>query len=95
MKAAFAELTEKQIDYIESAQFDRMIVTKSDIAEATEVLELEGKAHEQLTAIRNAVVRHLADLKAAKRDTGDWAEFDRLSNNISAITCAIDGLLYA
>lgn len=95
MKAAFAELTEKQINYIEGAEFDRMIVTKTDIAEASEALELDGKTHEELTAIRNAVVKHLANLKGIRRDAGDWGEFDRLNTNLSAITCIIDSRIYA
>lgn len=95
MKAAFAELTRKQLDYIESAEFDRMIVTKSDIAEASEALELDGKTECELTALRNAVVQHLANLMSSKRDAGDWTEFDRMNTRLSAFCCIIDSRLYA
>lgn len=95
MKTAFAELTNDQKAFIENAEFHPVFVTGEQVKEVSEVLELDGKNFEELTALRNAVVKHLVDLKGRKRDAGDWAEFDKLSINISALVAVVDDRLYS
>lgn len=91
----FAELTNDQKAFIENAEFHPVFVTGKQVKEAAEVLELDGKNFEELTALRNAVVKFLADLKGSKRDAGDWAEVDRLNVSISALVAVIDDRIYS
>lgn len=91
----FASLTETQKSYLENATINGCIITRAEIAEAKEVLGLVGKTVEELTAIRNSVVRHLADFGNEAREAGDWDKFDQSRANMSGITCAIDSVIYA
>lgn len=91
----FADLTEAQIAYIESAEFNPVFVTGKQVEEATSVLELDGKSEGELHALRNAVVRHLSTLTSAKRDQGDSPSYNRLSVSLSALTAVIDNRIYA
>lgn len=90
----FANLTAEQKTYLENAGIGDCFITRDQIAQATEILGLAGKTREELRAIRNSVVRHLADIKTAAREAGDWSLFDTMANNLSGITCAIDSLIY-
>lgn len=91
----FAELTNDQKAFIENAEFHPVFVTGEQVKEVSKVLELDGKSFEELTALRNAVVKYLADLKACKRDAGDWAEVDRLNVSISALVAVVDDRIYS
>ena len=55
---------------------------------------LAGKTVQELTAIRNSVVRHLADLTSAAREAGDVKSFNDLHNNMSGITAVIDNYIF-
>lgn len=93
--AHIANLTAEQKSYLENAGIGDCIITGEQVKEAEEMLNLSGKSFEELYAIRNAVVRHLADIKTAAREAGDWGLFDQMANNLSGITCVIDNAIYA
>jgi hypothetical protein len=90
MNATFATLTTDQITYIENAGIGAFLVSKEQIDSIADVLDLAGKTVQELAAIRNSVVRHLADLSSAAREAGDWKTFDQMHNNMSGITAVID-----
>ena len=90
----FAELTERQTEYILGAQFKRHYITHLEIKQVNENLDLEGRSDDELHAIRNSVVSLLADASSEARSDEDWANFDRLNNNMMAITAVIDDKLW-
>lgn len=90
----FAELDDKQVDYILGAQFKRRYITHLEIKQVNESLGLDGRSADELHAIRNSVVSLLADASSEARSDEDWAAFDRLHNNMMAITAVIDDKLW-
>ena len=91
----FAELDADQLDYIEHAGIGPVFVTRAQATATRAELRLDGMDLDDLQAIRNAVVRHLADLKSNARDKRDTEAFDRLGQNMSGITAVIDHLIYS
>ena len=86
----FASLTEEQLTFIERVQIGDVVVMPEQIVEITEVLELADKSRNELTAIRNAVVRHLAGFKSVARLCENAKSFEHYSNALSGITAVID-----
>ena len=91
----FAELTPEQVEYIETAEFGKYVVKHGEIERTIDALGLREVGRDGLQAVRNSVVRHLADLGSAAREAGDWDTFDRTRRNMSAITAVIDNRVYA
>jgi len=94
MATTFATLTTNQINYIENAGIGDFFVTNEQVETTASMLDLAGKTVQELTAIRNSVVRHLADLTSAAREAGDVKSFNDLHNNMSGITAVIDNYIF-
>ena len=90
----FAELNEWQTEYILGASFGTHYISSLEVKQIRENVELEGRHGHELQAIRNSVVRLLADAGSTARTDGDWDTFDRLHNNMMAITAVIDDKLW-
>ena len=90
----FATLDGDQLHYIEHAGIGPACVTWAQRIAICAVLRLDGMSHDELTATRNSVVRHLADLASEARDRRDAEVYDRLSRNMSGITAVIDHCIY-
>lgn len=94
MATTFATLTTNQINYIENADIGDFFVTNEQVETTVRTLDLAGKTVQELTAIRNRVVRHLADLTSAASEAGDVKSFNDLHNNMSGITAIIDNYIF-
>ena len=90
----FARLDDDQLRYVEHAGIGPAFVTRAQATATRAVLGLDGMGADDLLAVRNAVVRHLADLKRAARDGRDMEAFDRLDRNMSGIAAVIDSLIH-
>ena len=95
----FAVLKSYQKVYLLNAGIEPVIIRGEQIDEACRVLNLEGLDEQGLRAMRNAVVRFLANAKDECRDeeTGefiDGARFFQLSDNMSGITAVIDNIMW-
>lgn len=93
-KPQFAELTDEQLTFIERVQIGRMFVTNEQAEEIAKVLGLEGMTREELTAVRNSVVKHLSTLASVVRDIGSMKSYDHYHNAMSGIVTVIDSHIY-
>ncbi len=55
---------------------------------------LEGKNKQELTEIRNSVVKHLSDKSSEARAVRNWTLYDKYHNNMSGIVCVIDEMIF-
>ena len=90
----FAELTDKQLTFIERLQIGDAFVTKEQADVIDEVLGLEGMTREELTAVRNSVVKHLSTLASVMRDIGSMKSYYHYHNAMSGIVTVIDSHAY-
>lgn len=88
-------LTDEQVDYIENAGIGDIIITGAQVKEAHRILNLDHKTRNQLTAIRNAIVKHLGDLTSRAIAEHDVAAYTRYNNNLSGLTAVIDEMVFS
>jgi len=93
-KPEFAELTDEQLTFIERVQIGRMFVTNKQAEEIAKVLGLEGMTREELTAVRNTVVKHLGDLASIARICENAKSYNHYHTAISGIVTVIDSHAY-
>ena len=93
-KPEFAELTDEQKTFIERVQIGRMFVTSEQAEEIAKVLGLEGMTRDELTAMRNSVVKHLGDLASIARICENAKSYDHYHNAMSGIVTVIDSHVY-
>ena len=93
-KPAFAELTEEQLTFIERLHIGDAFVTKEQADVIDKVLGLEGMTRDELTAVRNSVVKHLGDLASIARICENAKSYDHYHNAMSGIVTVIDSHVY-
>lgn len=92
----FAELTASQVKSLKAMGIGDTFVTNAEVEYVREVLGLEGiEDVEELRAIRNTVVRELADASDELMEAGDRKGFWQMRDNMSGITAVIDSAMYA
>lgn len=92
--AEFASLTDQQKTYMERVQIGDFFVTRDQATEIEQTFELAGKTTDELTAIRNAVVRYLSELTGIARTCGNVKSYSRYHNALSGITAVIDRQIF-
>ena len=93
-KPEFAELTDEQLTYIELVQIGCMFVTNEQAEEIAKVLGLEGMTRDELTAVRNTVVKHLSTFASIARMCENAKSYDHYNNAMSGIVTVIDSYIY-
>lgn len=93
-KPQFARLTDEQLTFIERLHIGGAFVTKEQADVIDEVLGLEGMTRDELTAVRNSVVKHLSTLASVVRDIGSTKSYDHYHNAMSGIVTVIDSHIY-
>lgn len=88
--SCFAELTTEQVAFMVAYKADKAVVSYDEINKILEVFHLNGKNTKEVASARNSVVRLYAEIRSNARANGDWELFDRMNNNMSAMTCAFD-----
>ena len=88
----FASLSQEQKDYIENIDIDQTFITMHEIYDIRANLSLYDKSIDDLRAVRNAVVKHLSE----KIETfeHDFKAGKKILNNMSAIVCVIDDMMF-
>lgn len=91
----FANLTEDQLTRLAQVKVDVAIVSKEAAKQITDILELEGKTEDELTAIRNAVVR---DINKKYIDpaynSGNRTDFAKYNRTVSGAVTIIDKTIF-
>lgn len=90
----FAEIAPETIAYIVAMGIDPHIITGKEAATIREMLDLDIRTNEDLTAVRNTLVRTYADASSKARAVNDWDTFDRLQTAMSASTAVVDDVLW-
>ena len=93
-KPEFAELTDEQLTYIECVQIGRMFVTNEQAEEIAKVLGLEGMTRDELTAVRNSVVKHLGGFASIARMCENAKSYEHYQNAMSGIVTVIDHAIF-
>lgn len=91
----FAKLNAKQFGALMSLEIGDLFITKAQMAEVRNVLELDGKDAEELNAIRNTIVRYFGRLTSEAITMGDVEFYTQVHNTMSGTTAVIDNLLYS
>lgn len=91
----FAEIKMRTMFKVLDVEIDKFFVSEEAIEEIKSILNLEEKTAEELTAIRNTMVRTINDefIDPAIADN-DYKEYDKYSTKLSGITAVIDHQLY-
>ena len=90
----FAELDGEQLTFIEQVRIDRAIVRRDQAEEIARALRLEGMTRDELTAVRNTVVKHLSDLASIARVCSNVISYNNYQNAMSGIVTVIDSYIY-
>lgn len=90
----FAEIAPEAIAYIVAMDIDRHVISGKEMATIRTLLDLDIRTNEDLTAVRNTLVRTYADASSKAREVGDWETFDRLQTAMSASTAVVDDVLW-
>ena len=90
----FAHVDMEAFKAIEKIEIGGCFVTQEAMKQITELLGLEGKNAEELTAIRNTVVKKYGDMLETEEYQNDWKKADRLMARMSGVTAVIDHKLW-
>lgn len=90
----FAEIAPEAIAYIVAMDIDKHVITGKETATIRTLLDLDVRTNEELTAVRNTLVRTYADASSKARAVDDWKTFDRLQIAMSASTAVVDDVLW-
>lgn len=90
----FAEIPYHATAYIVAMDIDDIVVSGSEVAAIRDILDLDIRTDDELTGVRNTLVKTFADASSAAREAGDWKTFDRLQTAMSASVAVVDDVLW-
>lgn len=91
----FAELKMRTIMKLMAVEIDEFFITAEAMAEIKSILNLEGKTADELTAIRNTVVKTLDDeFITPALEENSIEDFRKYNTQMSGITATIDNELF-
>ena len=90
----FANIEQEVVDKVLNVEIDLVFVSNESARQIVDILELDGKDDDELRAIRNTMVRTIADMEQEAIDNDDKDLFFELSTKMSGITCVIDNMIW-
>lgn len=90
----FAEVKMITIMKLMEVKVDRFTISKESMNEVENILKLEGKDADELTAIRNTIVKTFDDMAHDAREENDYNTFDKVRIHMSSIVAVIDNKLF-
>lgn len=90
----FANIENEVINNVMNVEIDEFFITNESIKQIRNILNLDGKSVDELRAIRNTIVRTIAEMRDRAFEENNYECFRNLSTKMSGITCAIDGVIW-
>ena len=93
-KMRFANIEQNVIDRVLEVEIEEVFVSAKAVREVRAILELDDKTIDEMRAIRNTIVRTIADMEQKAIDNNDKKLFSELATKMSGITCVIDNIIW-
>lgn len=90
----FANIKQEVMNKVLDVEIDLVFVSNESARQIVDILELNNKSEDELRAIRNTMVRTIADMEQEAIDNDDKDLFFELSTKMSGITCVIDNMIW-
>lgn len=90
----FANIEQEVMSKVLDVEIDLVFVSNESARQIVDILKLNGKDEDELRAIRNTIVRTIADMEQEAIDNNNKDLFFELSTKMSGITCVIDNMIW-